>query len=145
MEQDLTQGGMYKSLINFSVPFVIANLMQAIYGTVDLIVVGFFTDTSGLAAVSIGTQVMQIVNGLILGLTMGGTILVCQYYGAKKEEDTQQTIGTILSLGMIFSLLITLLMFLSTDSLLKILQTPSEAYVDAKNYVLIASSVRVGL
>jgi putative MATE family efflux protein len=140
VEQDLTQGGMYKSLINFSVPFVIANLMQAIYGTVDLIVVGFFTDTSGLAAVSIGTQVMQIVNGLILGLTMGGTILVCQYYGAKKEEDTQQTIGTILSLGMIFSLLITLLMFLSTDSLLKILQTPSEAYVDAKNYVLIASS-----
>lgn len=140
MEQDLTQGGIYKSLINFSVPFVIANLMQAIYGTVDLIVVGFFTDTSGLAAVSIGTQVMQIVNGLILGLTMGGTILVGQYYGAKKEEDTQQTIGTILSLGMIFSLLITLLMFLSTDSLLKILQTPSEAYVDAKNYVLIASS-----
>lgn len=140
MEKDLTEGNIYKSLISFSIPFIIANFIQALYGAVDLIVIGYFTDTSGLSAVSIGTQVMQIVNGMILGLTMGGTILVGQYYGAKREEDTTKTIGTIFSLGFIISIFITIFMFLLTKPLLSIMQTPSEAFIDASNYVFIASS-----
>ncbi|KNF07701.1 putative efflux protein, MATE family [Gottschalkia purinilytica] len=139
-EQNLTEGNIYKSLISFSIPFIIANLMQALYGTADLLIVGLFTDTVGLSSVAIGTQVMQIVNGLITGLTMGGTILVGQYYGARKNKDTSETIGTMLTLGIFISLLITGLMFISTKHLLNILQTPSEAYADATRYVLIASS-----
>lgn len=140
MDNDLTKGNIHKSLIRFSIPFIIANLIQALYGSIDLLVVGYFTDTYGLSAVSIATQVMQIVNGMILGLTMGGTILVGQYYGAKREEDTTQTIGTILTSGFIASIIITIFMFLLTDPLLKLLQTPQGAYSDAKSYVLIASS-----
>ena len=140
MEQNLTEGSIYKSLVSFSIPFIIANFIQALYGAVDLVVIGYFTDTSGLSAVSIGTQVIQIVNGMILGLTMGGTILVGQYYGAKRKDDTTKTIGTIFTLGFIVSIAITILMFLLTKPLLNIMQTPSEAFIDAKNYVLIASS-----
>lgn len=140
MEKNLTEGSIYKSLLSFSIPFIIANFIQALYGAVDLVVIGFFTDTSGLSAVSIGTQVMQIVSGMILGLTMGGTILVGQYYGAKREEDIRKTIGTIFSSGIIISVLITILMFLVVNPLLNILKTPEPAYVDARNYVLIASS-----
>lgn len=140
MEKDLTKGSIYKSLLSFSIPFIIANFIQALYGAVDLVVIGFFTDTSGLSAVSIGTQVMQIVNGMILGLTMGGTILVGQYYGANREEDTRKTIGTIFSSGIIVSVLITIFMFLIVNPLLNILKTPELAYIDARNYVLIASS-----
>lgn len=140
MENDLTQGNIYRSLLNFSIPFIIANLIQALYGAVDLVVIGYFTDTAGLSAVSIGTQVMQIVNGMILGLTMGGTILIGQYYGAKKTEDTKQTIGTMFSSGILVSIFITILMFVLTKPLLTLLQTPSGALDDARTYVLIASS-----
>ena len=138
--QDLTQGNIYTSLIKFSIPFIIANFIQALYGAVDLIMIGYFTDSFGLSSVSIGTQVMQIVMGLITGLTMGGTILIGQYYGAKREKDTKEVIGTLLTFGMIVSIVITLLMFLIADPLLNILQTPREAFTDARNYVLIASS-----
>lgn len=139
MEQDLTQGNIYKSLLNFSIPFVIANFLQAVYGAVDLAVVSYYTGATGLSAVSIGTQIMQIINGMILGLTMGGTILIGQYYGSKREKDVIETIGTLFISGIILSFIITGIMFLSIKPLLKILQTPSAAYIDAKNYVLVAS------
>ncbi len=140
IDHNLTEGNIYKSLIYFAIPFIIANLIQALYGTVDLIVIGLFTDTPGISAVAIGTQVMQIVNGLITGLTMGGTILIGQYYGAKRENDTSESIGTMLSMGMIASVIITILMLIVTNPLLKILQTPSESFGDAKRYVVMASS-----
>lgn len=140
LDQSLTEGNIYKSLIRFAIPFIIANLIQALYGTVDLVVIGLFTDTPGISSVAIGTQVMQIVNGLITGLTMGGTILIGQYYGAKRENDTSESIGTMLTMGIIISLLITVLMIFVTTPLLNILQTPSQSYADAKKYVIVASS-----
>ncbi len=139
-EISLTEGNIYESLIRFSVPFIIANLIQALYGTVDLLIIGLFTDTAGLSGVAISTQVMQIVNGIVLGLTMGGTILVGQYFGAKREGDTNETIGTMMVLGIIASIIIAVAMFLFYNPLLKLLNTPDVAYQDAKNYVLIASA-----
>lgn len=135
----LTEGNIYKALIQFSVPFILANIIQALYGTVDLWAMGFFTDTAGLSGVATSTQVMQIVNGFITGLTMGATILVGQYYGARKEKDISDMIGTIFALGIIVSAIVALAMILSRDALVQILQTPSEAVNDAKNYILIAS------
>lgn len=140
LEQSLTEGKISKILIDFSIPFIIANFIQALYGTADLLVVGIFNDTAGLSAVATGTQVMQIVNGLITGLTMGTTILVGQYFGGKKKEDTVETIGTALSFGFIASLFITAIMYSLTNPLLKLVQTPESAFQDARNYVLIASS-----
>lgn len=140
LEVNLTEGNIYKSLIKFAIPFIIANFIQALYGTADLLVVGIFTDTAGLSSVAIGTQVMQIVNGLITGLTMGGTILIGQYFGANKKEDSSRTIGTILVSGIVISIIITIGMILSTDWLLEVLQTPVEAFYDARMYVIIASS-----
>lgn len=136
----LTEGSVYKSLIKFSLPFILANLIQALYGTVDLLVIGLFTDTPGLSGVATATQVMQIVNGLILGLTMGGTILVGQYYGSKRKKDVSETIGTMFSAGTLISLLISVMMYIGTDPLLRLLNTPQSAINDARNYVLTASA-----
>lgn len=115
-------------------------MTQALYGTADLLIIGIFTDTAGISAVANATQVMQIVNGLIAGLTMGGTIVVGQYYGANKKDDTERTIGTILTAGFVFALIITVGMLFSANWLLRIIQTPAEAFYDASAYVRIASS-----
>lgn len=70
--RSLTQGSIFKVLIQFSVPFLLANLLQALYGAVDLFVVGRFCTADSVAAVSTGTQVTQIVNSLISGMTLAG-------------------------------------------------------------------------
>lgn len=140
LDRTLIEGSIFSTMLKFSIPFIVSSILQALYGTVDLLVVGLYTDTAGLSAVSIGTQVMQIVNGIITGITMGGTILIGQYYGAKRKTDLTETIGTFFLLGFIISVLITVLMYIFIHQLLKIVQTPNEAYYNAKGYVLMASS-----
>lgn len=75
-ELDLTQGSVPKVLLQFALPFLLANLLQALYGGADLFVVGLYDDAASVAGVAIGSQVMQTVTGIILGLTTGTTILI---------------------------------------------------------------------
>lgn len=135
----LTEGHIFKNLLIFAVPFLLANFMQALYGAVDTAIVGWFTDSSGISAVSTGSQVMQIVNSLVSGLTMGGTILIAQYFGAKQQQDTVETISTMLSLFAISAVAFSIIMWIACPWILQILQTPAEAYSQAYQYVMIAS------
>ena len=76
--QNLTEGSITKTLLVFAVPYLFANLIQAMYGAVDMIVVGWFANAAGISAVSVGSQVMQILTSMVAGLTMGSTILIAQ-------------------------------------------------------------------
>lgn len=136
--KDLTQGSIYKNLIYFATPFLLANFVQALYGTVDMAVVGWFTDTSGITAVSIGSQIMMIVNSLVTGITMGGTILIAQYLGARQQQQVKETIGTMLTLFLILALLLSVVMFALCPWILTVLQTPETAFLQAQQYTQIA-------
>lgn len=81
-------------LLQFALPFLLANLLQALYGGADLFVVGLYDDAASVAGVAIGSQVMQTVTGIILGLTTGTTILIAIATGAKDDRQTAHTIGT---------------------------------------------------
>lgn len=135
----LTEGHIFKNLLVFAIPFLIANFMQALYGAVDTAVVGWFSDSAGISAVSTGSQVMQIVNSLVSGLTMGGTILIAQYFGAKQEQDNIETISTMLTLFAISAVGFSIIMWIACPWILQALQTPAEAYEQAYQYVMIAS------
>lgn len=137
---NLTQGNVYKTLIVFAVPFLLANFAQALYGAIDMAVVGWFSNAAGLSAVSTGTQVIQIITSVISGLSMGGTILIGQYCGARQEKDTIETISTMLSLFAIAAVIFTGIMLFATKGIVSVLQTPAEAIEQANHYVLICSS-----
>lgn len=133
----LTEGRVLPVLLRFTIPFLIANIIQALYGAVDLAVVGRFAGADSVAAVSTGTQVTQIITSLITGLTLGGTILVGKYTGMREEEKTRRSIGTTLSLFGIFSVLLMILVIGFAAPILHLLQTPEEAFDLAKTYVTI--------
>ena len=92
-ELDLTQGSVPKVLLQFAVPFLIANALQALYGGADLFVVGQYDDSASVAAVAIGSQVMQTITGIILGITTGTTVLIAIATGAKDDKKVAFTIG----------------------------------------------------
>lgn len=137
--RNLTQGSIVKNLLVFAVPYLIANFIQAMYGAVDMAIVGWFADSAGISAVSTGSQVMQIVTSLVSGLTMGGTILIAQYFGANQKEDTTQTISTMLTLFAGAAVVFTVLMLALTKPILWLLQTPAEAFDGAVSYVSIGA------
>lgn len=136
-EHLLTEGNVFKVLLSFSVPFLIANIIQALYGAVDLMVIGWFCPPESVAAVSTGTQVTQIITSMVSGLTLGGTILVGKYTGMRKEEETRKAIGTTLTLFAVIAIVLTFVMLACADPVLAALQTPAESVVYAKQYVTI--------
>lgn len=134
-ENLLTEGNVFRVLLSFSIPFLIANLIQALYGAVDLMVIGRYCAPEAVAAVSTGTQVTQIITSMVSGLTLGGTILVGKYTGMQKKEETEKAIGTTLTLFGLIAILLTFVMLAFTNPILEALQTPQESYVYAKQYV----------
>ena len=124
----LTEGRVLPVLMRFTVPFLIANIIQALYGAVDLAVIGWFCDPASVAAVSTGTQVTQIVTSLITGLTLGGTILVGKYTGMRDEKQTCKSIGTTLTVFAAFSVVLMILVIGLASPILTALQTPPPAF-----------------
>ena len=128
-ELDLTQGSVPKVLLQFAVPFLIANVLQALYGGADLFVVGQYDDSASVAAVAIGSQVMQTITGIILGIATG----------AKDNRKVAFTIGSSVWLFSITGVVLTLVMVLFHSRIAELMHTPVEAMVDTKNYILVCS------
>ena len=120
----LTEGPILKALLRFSVPFLLANLLQALYGAVDLMVIGWFCPAESVAAVSTGTQVTQIITSLITGFTMAGTILVGKYAGMKKQKEVETSISTTITFFGVFSIFLTVILLLNISNILRLLQIP---------------------
>ncbi len=139
MEQSrfLTQGSIWKVLIRFTLPFLLANLLQALYGAVDLLVIGKFCSAASVAAVSTATQVTQIITSLITGFTLAGTVLVGKYAGMGKREKVERTIGTTVTFFGLFSFGFTLLSILAIPWVLSLLQVPEASYQEAYSYIFI--------
>lgn len=135
----LTEGSIFKSLMRFSFPFLLASLLQAFYGAADLFVVGQYADSAAVSAVAIGSQVMQTITGVILGITTGGTILIGQYLGARREKDMAKTVGTIICVFGLFSVVLTILMILFTNPIVRIMHTPAEAMKYTQQYIFVCS------
>ena len=138
-QMNLTEGSIYRRLLVFAVPYLLANLIQALYGAVDMAVVGWFANAAGISAVSVGSQVMQIVTSLVSGLTMGGTILIANYFGAGRREDTARTVSTMLTLFSLAAVAFTVMMALCAHPILKALKTPEEAFGQAYQSVIICT------
>lgn len=134
---DLTKGGIAKTLLRFTAPFLIANLLQCLYGIVDMFIVGRFADSAALSAVSIGSLLMTVVNYIIIGLATGGTVLIGQMIGARRERDMRETISTIFCLLPIVALILLAVFMAVREPLLRIIQTPAESMEGAEAYVRI--------
>lgn len=87
-------GAILPSLLKFAVPVLLLLVLQALYGAVDLWAVGKFSTTADISAVSTGSQTMQIVTGMVTGLSMGTTILLGHHIGQKDDEGVALTVGT---------------------------------------------------
>lgn len=83
---DFTQGTILQKLLWFMVPILGALILQAAYGAVDLLVVGRFGSTSGLSAVSTGSQILNLVTFVVTQLAMGITVLIARYLGEKRRS-----------------------------------------------------------
>lgn len=138
-KNSLTEGKIFSALLSFAFPFLFASLLQALYGATDVLIVGQFSNSASVSAVATGSQLMQTITGIILGLTTGGTILIGQYLGAKRKKDIAKTIGTIICLFSIISIILTIIMLILTIPITNIMNIPKEAISSTRQYIFICS------
>ena len=142
-QRDFTQGPIAKGMVAFSLPFLLSNILQALYGAVDMLVVGNYSDPDPavsatiLSGVNIGSQITHMVAMMVSGLTVSGTVMVGQYIGAKKQKDASETVGTMFSLMALVGLALMAVMMIFADPILRLLDTPPEAFEHAKTYLMI--------
>ncbi len=132
--KDLTQGSVVKQLLRFALPFLLSNLLQALYSVADMIIVGQFCGKVGITGVSIGSQINILVTGAAMGLSIGGTVLIAQYGGQKRYDEQRKTIGNVTTLYVILSVIVTAVMLTVGRKLLVVLNTPASAFTEAENY-----------
>ena len=84
---NFTEGPILGPLLRFAVPVLFALFLQAMYGAVDLLVVGKFAASADVSAVSTGSQLMQTITGLISGLAMGVTVFLGQKIGEGNGDE----------------------------------------------------------
>lgn len=139
-EKRLLSGNITGTLIRFSIPFVIANLLQAFFWAADMFVVGRFCDPSCVSAVGIGGQIMGTLVNVIFGFTAGGTVLIGQYWGASDKDKVRKSIGAMFLMFSAASIVIGSLMALFANQLVSALNTPLEAVAHTKEYVIICAT-----
>lgn len=137
-EKNLSEGNVVKQLILFSLPVLISNIIQSLYSTVDMLIVGNFATEAAMSGVNIGGQVSFIITNMVFGLSVGATVLIGQYKGAENRQGIQEVIATLLVSLAVASVVLTTVMIALADPVLKAINTPIESYDEAKRYFIIS-------
>ena len=136
----LTSGNILTSLIKFAFPVLIALFLQALYGGVDLLIVGQFAHTSDVSGVATGSMLLQTVTMIITGLSMGVTILVGEQTGRREPKEAGKSIGSGIYMFAFIAVFLTILMLFGAESFAKILHAPKEAFEETVLYIRICGS-----
>ena len=134
---DFTQGSILKKLCRFMLPVLGALILQAAYGAVDLLVVGRFGSTSGLSAVSTGSQVLNLVTFVVTQLAMGVTVLIARHIGEKREKEIGAVLGGAAVVFAILAGCLFVLLVLFARPISVLMQAPQEALALTASYVRI--------
>ena len=135
----LTEGSVGKALIRFALPFFISSIFQVLYGAADVTFMGRFATAGAISGVSTGGSIMNLVTNLFMGITSGGTVLIGQYFGAKRHKDTTAAITSTAFMCLLISVVVMIIQLVFGKFLIKLLSVPPEAVDECWNYLKICS------
>jgi len=134
---DLTEGPVARALFAFSLPFMLSTILQQVYSMTDTIIVGQFLGSSGLSAVSNGSQIMAMLYSIVIGFCNGGQVLIAQAKGAGNYKKLQKLVESLCILTVLISLILLVISTFFAHPILDLMKTPAEAYDQAAWYMII--------
>lgn len=137
MEKNLTSGSVLKSILFFSLPYLLSYFLQTLYGMADLFIIGQFEGVASTTAVSIGSQVMHMITVMIVGLAMGATVTIGRAVGAENKLRAARLIGNTVTLFMAGSVVLAAVLVGLVDPIVRIVSTPEQAVAGTRTYLII--------
>ena len=132
---NFTEGKILVPLVRFALPVLAALFLQAMYGAVDLLIVGQFGTAADVSAVSTGSQIMMTLTGLVASFAMGATILLGQQIGEGNAQKGGETIGACVALFLVIGVGLTALVAPGARALAAVMRAPEEAFDLTAAYV----------
>jgi putative MATE family efflux protein len=136
---DFTQGSIPQMLLKFAGPLLLANILNSLYNTVDMVIIGQYAGSTGTVAVSLGGKMLQFLTVISMGLSGGGQILIAQQSGAKRGDLIKNSIGTLFTLLAVISVVFSVICLLLSRRIIGWLNTPVEAVNWALSYLRVTS------
>lgn len=136
-KQDFTQGSIFEKIMKFMLPILGAQMLQAMYGAVDMVIVGKFGSDAGISAVSTGSQIMNMVTFVTSQLAAGVMILVGRYLGEKRNEKIGKLIGNAVAFFLVVAGFLTVLLMVFARPIAKFMNAPDEALDLTVQYIRI--------
>ncbi len=123
---DMTQGSIWKSMVSFAVPVFLGQLFQQLYNTADSVIVGQFVGKDALAAVASSGNLILMMTGFFIGLSVGAGVVISRYFGAKDYERVETAIHTDVAFGAVCGILLTVIGVILTPKILVLMKTPED-------------------
>jgi len=139
-ENDFLTGSILPPLLKFSIPVLLALMLQALYGAVDLWAVGKFGTTADVSAVATGSQAMQIITGLVSGLSMGSTVLLGIYMGRKDINCITNAIVSSVWVFGVIGIILTAITLVAAPWIARVTNAPIEAFQQTVSYIRICGA-----
>ncbi len=135
--KDFTKGKELPEILKFAVPMLLGNLFMQLYQFVDTAIVGKFVGKEALAAVGASTPVIFMVIALVMGVGIGASIIISQYFGVKRRDMVQKATDTMMVAMLSGGVLVTVFGFLGSEWILRVMQLPEELIPMAADYLKI--------
>ena len=136
-EKNLTEGGILKTMLIFSIPMILGNLLQQIYNIADTMVVGHFVGAEALAAVGSAYTLMTFITSIIIGLCMGSSAVFSMAYGAGNKDELKESIWVSFWFILTVTVVLNAAVVIFNKPILRILQIPEDVYPLMNLYVRI--------
>ena len=136
-KQDFTQGSIFGKIMKFMLPILAALVLQAMYGAVDMLIVGRFGSNAGISAVSTGSQIMNMVTFVLCQLAAGVMILIGRYLGEKRNEKIGKLIGNAVAFFLVIAAVLTVVLIVFARPIARLMQAPEEALELTVQYIRI--------
>ena len=135
--RDFTQGNITSQLLTFAFPIFLSNLLQVVYNMVDMIIVGNRLGKTGISAVSVGGDVTAMLTFVAMGFASAGQVLIARLIGFGKREQIGKFVGTMCGFLLTSAVVISVIGFFLRHEMLRLMNTPAEAYEGALSYSII--------
>lgn len=142
---DMTEGSIFRHLLQFAVPLLVGNLFQQMYNMVDTWVVGNYVSNEAYSAVGSVGPIINMLIGFFSGLASGAGVVISQYYGAKQYDKVRDTVHTAAVMTLIMGVFFTVLGIVIAPLMLNLMKTPTDVFPESKLYLTIYFAGVLGL
>jgi len=137
---DLTEGKIWKVMLNFVLPIFLGTLFQSLYTTIDAIIIGRFAGKDAFAAIESVLSFQRLPVSFFVGLSSGATIIISQYFGANKKDEVSKASHTAILFAVFGGLLLSILSCIFSSFFIKLIKVPEEILYQAQIYTIICFS-----